>query len=359
MTEHDRWEQGSEFHWPLEPFTEAMPSPRPWGEEPTLLGSGRDAFRALIKHGHEALAWARLWVPSYMCQHVIQTLVRTGITCVTYEDAPTEAGPKPESLRPDANDAVLLVNYFGLRDASVLAPLSLGDATLIVDHTHDPLSSWAFDDQADYALASLRKTLPTPDGGVLWSPRGLPLPTAPQLSEERALAAQAKWKAMRLKGHYLAGELVSKSDFRALAADGEASIASGPISGVYPETRVRLATMPLHAWRARRGANHARLVNALKGIVGVRALIGSEGSCPFSVFLVFDTTSLRDRVRRALIEARVYPAILWPMAPCILPGVPKTHQALGDTSLSVHCDMRYDKDDMERIADVIVNAVTS
>ena len=303
------------------------------------------------------LGWRRLWVPSYMCQHVIETLVHTGIPCVSYDDAPTQAGPTPGTLSPEHEDAVLLVNYFGLRDAGVEEALTPSGATLIVDHTHDLLSTWAFDGRADFALASLRKTLPTPDGGVLWSPNGHPLPQAPEVSRERAMAAHAKWKAMRLKGHYLKGEPVSKADFRALAADGEAGIAAGPISGISPPTQARLSHLPLHSWRAKRQANHDSAREALADAPGLRVLKGSRESCPFSLFIVFESREARERVRQALIQAHIYPAVLWPMSAAVLPEIPTSHRELGETSLSLHCDMRYDAEDMLRVARVIREAV--
>ncbi|MGB0590569.1 MAG: hypothetical protein ACPGU1_12905 [Myxococcota bacterium] len=356
MTDPNRWEHGSEFHWPLAESDEADLGARPWASRGALLGSGRDALRLIIQHGLSTLDWERLWVPSYMCQHVVEALVETGISCVVYEDAPTQAGPTADTLNPSPRDVVLLVNYFGLRDSSIQDGVDLGGATLIVDHTHDPLSEWAHDRRADYAIASLRKTVPIPDGGVLWSPKGHALPAPPEITETRAMAAQAKWKAMRLKGHYLAGELVNKADFRALAFDGEADIARGAISGMYPASEVRLDALPLGSWRARRRANHDVLVSALAEVTGLKVLTGSEGSCPFSAFLVCEEPAQRDLVRTALIEARIYPAVLWPMDTPALSGVSEAHCALADRTLSVHCDMRYDPEDMARVATVIAEA---
>ncbi len=362
MTDSDRWEQGSEFHWPL--ATTLAPAAQvqwPWGEADgqvpgLLLGSGRDALRLVVAHGRDAHGWRRLWVPSYLCQHVVEVLVGTGLPCVTYVDAPNLPGPEPSTLTPDPDDVVLLVNYVGLRGREVLETVDLGEASLIVDHTHDPWSDWAGDSQADYAVASLRKTLPVPDGGVVWSPRGLPLPAAPALSPTRAAAADAKWKAMRLKGHYLAGEQVAKADFRALATEGEAAMASGRVSGMHPATAARLSEFPIAGWRVRRRRNHQALCEALRDLSGFTVL-QSGGDCPFSAFLVFEESAMREQVRLALIEARCYPAILWPMAEPLLDGVPEAHRSLGERSLSIHCDMRYDAEDMARVAQVVADAL--
>jgi hypothetical protein len=359
VTDLDRWELGSEFHWPLSDPAEPDLGARPWADRGALLGSGRDALQLVLQHGRAHHGWERLWLPSYMCQHVVATLVATGIPCQVYEDAPTQAGPTVNTLTPAPQDVVLVVNYFGLRHTAVLEPLDLGGAALVIDHTHDPLSKWAHDDQADYAFASLRKTAPIPDGGVLWSPKGHPMPSAPEVTLTHARAARWKWKAMRLKGHYLAGELVHKADFRALASEGESDIARGDVSRMVPASEARLATLPLGTWRTRRQSNHDALLSALQGARGAEVLIGSTESCPFSAFLVFEEARVRTRVRAALIESRVYPAVLWPMDEPQLPGVPEGHRTLGDRTLSVHCDMRYDAADMSRVATVILGALAS
>lgn len=182
------------------------------------------------------------------------------------------------------------------------------------------------------------------------------MPEAPPLSDVRAAATEAIWKAMRLKGHYLAGEEVAKADFRALASEGEDAIAAGVISGMHPATVARLSGFPIAGWRERRRRNHRALQEALADLSGLTAL-EAQGDCPFSVFVVFDEAAVREQVRLALVEARCYPAILWPMTEPLLEGVPEAHRSLGDRALSIHCDMRYDAEDMARVAQVVADAL--
>src|SRR5690606_7795309 len=128
-----------------------------------LYGSGRDALRALLRHGKTQLGWQRLLIPSYFCQDVAASFTR---------ELPTEVYVDRPGLRPDERaiatregDAVLNVNLFGFRTAQWA--FKLPGVAVIEDHTHDPWSAWAATSQADFAVASLRKTLPLPDGGVL------------------------------------------------------------------------------------------------------------------------------------------------------------------------------------------------
>ena len=250
----------------------------------------------------------------------------------------------------------MVVNYLGLRGPELLDGLDLGEAALLVDHTHDPWSSWAIDGTADYAVASLRKTLPIPDGGVLWSPKGLALPAAPPLTPRRAAAADAKWKAMRLKGHYLAGEVVAEEDFRGLALEGEAAMGEGEVSGIHPATAVRLGDFPVAGWRERRQRNHRALSDALQSLAGLTVLSPRRDGCPFSGVLVFDKADQRERVQQALVAACCYPSVLWPMDTPALEGVPDAHRMLAERMLSIDCDMRYDAQDMARVAKIIADA---
>ncbi|MBD89396.1 MAG: hypothetical protein CL940_03605 [Deltaproteobacteria bacterium] len=356
----ERWEHGSEFHWPItsddSPGTLAS---APWQRDGSvLLGCGRDALRLLIDHGRRVHHWSRLWVPSYMCQHVVETLVETGIECVLYQDAPHWTRPDLATLEPRSSDAVLVVNYFGLRDRGALEGLALQGAALVVDHTHDPLSEWALGGDADYALASLRKTLPIPEGGVLWSPAGHPLPETPELTMQRSAALEAKRESMALKGRYLSGEPVEKSVYRTLASEGETAMAQGPISGLSPETLLTLEALPVGRWRTLRARNFATLVESVGEARGLSILAPEGQGCPFSAFLIFDEPEVRNRVRQILIENACYPAILWPLEHSVLSGVPREHRTLADRSLSVHCDMRYGDEDMRRVAALILEGLT-
>ena len=75
------------------------------------------------------------------------------------------------------NDVVLAVNYFGVRAGEPWQQWREKHAcVLLEDHSHDPVSGWAQSSRADYAFSSLRKTMPVPDGAILWSPLGHPLP---------------------------------------------------------------------------------------------------------------------------------------------------------------------------------------
>lgn len=347
----DRWEHGSEFAWPDLPRTEA-PARYPWsGSSATFYGSGRDALRGLVDHGIARRGWRRLWLPAFLCQEVVAAARSTGIELAVYPDDPRRPVELPAaSLR--AGDAVLVLDTFGLRE-----PLSTAEAPaevdLIEDHSHDLGSDWARHSHAAFALGSLRKTLPVPDGGVVWSPRGLALPDEPPLTDTRRRAWASKSAAMLLKRLYLDGLAVSKDTYRSLAADGEDHIAEGAVSAASPLTRALLPLFPLARWAQTRRANRQALSRMLAQVEWLRVLEPADPEATgFSVVLVVDTAERRERLRRGLIEHRIYPAVLWPLERTVVP-VPEDAIDLSRRILSLHCDFRYGPEDMARVADAV------
>lgn len=350
----ERWEQGSEFHW-IPVSSNGGVAKAPWEEAPGLYGSGRDALRALLSHGMSECGWHRIHIPSYFCQKVAGDILSTGIEVTVYPDRPDTPLSHHDSIKGKPGDVVLLVNSFGLRSKAYARVADRGDFEIIEDHSHDPWSSWARESDADWCLASLRKTLPIPDGGVLWSPRGKMLPTLAQVTPEHQSASFEKLAAMKLKSLYLSGGSATKEDFRRLAVSGECHIAAGPVSGMSVWTENLLQSFPVESWRMRRRSNHKTLCDALQDIFWVQALAPDSyaADTPFSCVLVFDTSARRAFVQERLAESHVYAAILWPLDEPVVDGIPNDSIDLSRRMLSVHCDMRYDERDMFRVAAMI------
>ena len=340
-------EFGSDFHF-IVPTPVAEKTLYDFYPCANLYADGRQT----LIHLYQTQSWKRLWVPEYFCYEVIESLKRAGLDLRFYADYPGYIDDSKTLGAIQRNgffkptDAILRVNYFGTRSYRSSEKLSV--AAVIEDHTHDLIGGWAKNSRADWCIASLRKSLPIPEGGILWSPKGLTLPTAPESSEENERIASIRWEAMKLKTSYLAGEDVEKSVFRAGYVDTEDYFDTAGVCAIDESSREYLRTFDIQDWYRRKRENWEILRDIKKD--GVKVLKLEDYGCyPFSLILQFDDIDKRDSVRKALIEKCIYPAILW--------SVPPTGDGeifvFSRTMLSIHCDARYSKEDILTMKSII------
>jgi hypothetical protein len=142
--------------------------------------SGRAALLALL----ESCAPARVWAPHYVCSSVTDTIAQAGAQVRPYRI--DESLHIAEDIALAETDLLIVVNYFGVRDAHVRSLCARFDPEkLIVDCTQS-LFSAPFDCLA--TLYSPRKFVGVPDGGALATSMDLPEPeTVDQASFDRLL----------------------------------------------------------------------------------------------------------------------------------------------------------------------------
>ena len=353
------WEHGSHFHWFGGGTSEASGT-WPWGTRGWLGGSGRDALRALVGHGKRTRGWKRLWCPAYYCWDVVESLRRCDIEVLFYADAPRRPEPVLPMDRLTGGDVCLLVNYFGLRGTPACLPALPDGVESIEDHSHDPESGWAAGSAADWCFASLRKMLPLPDGGVIWSPRGHTLPAPLPVTRDRHAASSEKLAAMTLKALYLKGSPIEKQVFRTLGLNGEKHIAAGAPYGMTPWSAALLRAFPRPDWRAQQKMNHQVLCETLDGTPGISVLrpMTDGDACLFSVVLCFPDRALRDAVRKEMTDRKVYASVLWEIPQTGRQVLAPEDRDFHERMLSVYCDMRYSVEDMRQAGRIIAAACT-
>lgn len=343
------WEVGGEFHSPVE-----TPRPfHPWPRPSVWYALGRHAVEALV----ELLRVRTLWLPDYFC-HEVAVGWRRLAEIRTYEDDPRWPEPRWETLTAGRGDAVLGVNYFGARAGTGWEERRAASEWLLVeDHSHDPFSPWAVGSSADYAFSSLRKTLPVPDGGLLWSPRELDLPPQPRRPAE---GSELKLAAMLVKGRYLdaGGGDGLKDRFRRLQLDGEEQLARAPVAAASPAAREAVIGGAPLPWRVRRDDNAVHLLGLVAGLTTAQPIFDEwpAGAAPLGVVLAFESATRRDLVRELLREREVYCPVHWPLQD----GVPVAERVrdLAGRVLTIPTDWRYSAADMERVAALLREAET-
>jgi hypothetical protein len=332
------WEVGGEFHSPVE-----TPRPfHPWPRPAIWYALGRHAVEALV----EMLRPRTLWLPDYFCHEAAVGWERL-VEIRTYEDDPRWPEPRWETLEAAPSDVVVAVNYFGARERGF--DEQGGDFVLIEDHSHDPFSPLAIGSSSDFAFSSLRKTLPVPDGAILWSPCGRDLPPQPRVTAE---GSELKLAAMLLKGRYLenGGDRL-KERFRRLQIEGEEQLGKASVAAASTAAREAVVGGAPLPWRVRRADNALYLLGALPGLAIAEPLFEEwpAGAAPLGVVLHFESQEARDRVREALRTAGVYCPVHWQIEN------PASERVLDLSArvLTIPTDWRYSAEDMERIASLL------
>ena len=314
----------------------------------SLLADGRQCIVVLIRQ----YGWKRIWMPDYFCYEVIETIKeQTGITVKFYEDTPLHEG-QVENLPFREGDVLLRMNLFGIRDKRSNANIP---CPVIEDHTHDPFGHWALYSDADWCISSIRKILPLPEGGMMWSPKGHRLTVDLQPSEENEQIASTRWEGMEMKTAYLNGEDVSKDEFRRHYTETEEWFDHAEPALLDERSKMVVSKqLDINLWQGAKRKNWALLQSLVNSDV-CKILKPEDETCTmFSLVLLFDTKGTRDNVRKHLIDACVYPAILW--------AVPESASAnarcFSERMLSVHCDGRYTEDDIRQLANILNKAFT-
>ncbi|OUL35999.1 hypothetical protein BV372_08860 [Nostoc sp. T09] len=351
-----RWEVGSEFDWSNELVTvSASNSLLP---EPYELFSTGTACLILLESllNPSKINRLRLHIPSFLCMHFVGKLKKIFDIC-WYRDLPTQESPDFQSLNPLAGDLVLAVNLFGIRQGKLWQDWQSQhqDIILIEDHSHDPFSAWAQESKAHYAIASLRKTLPIPNGGMIWSPQKMSLPQA--ICAESS-ASYKKLTAMLLKQAYLGGANISKHIYRQLEIESEIELETDFNYAVSIFTSQILRSLNISEFRQKREINVKYFLNSslIKNSPYWQPLFTSwpSGSVAFNSIIVCQSQEIRDALRNYLIAQNIFPAIHWQQTPEHSSKDPLAID-LSNRILTIPTDQRYCLDDIAYISEKITD----
>ncbi len=273
-----------------------------------LLSSGRGALlRALdiVKFG------GVLHVPEFFCP-ALKKILSAKFRVKTFLDIPSEPRARFDTIEARDGDAVLAVNFFGLRNSADWYSWagSRPKIILIEDHSHAPFSDWAMNTRADFSFASLRKCFPLPDGAYLRSKNFSPSKIysgggeQPDFSRDAlAAAALAEYSPLSALAFYYCAEARLNNINKA----GRISKYSLEMLG-----RFDFAAME----KSRENAYKAFAANMSSDVCAelfwkVNGAENMRGREIFSPTLKFNDMFSRDRVYSALRDMGVFAVIYW------------------------------------------------
>ena len=314
-------------------------------DDSRLYFSGRSAIYNLLKFGITQFGWKTVYFPDYYCHEVSMFIKPLAISVKYYKAGPNLRTFDFSSLDHDSN-VIVNVSFFGLLTSIAY---EFKRAILIDDHTHDVTQiKTTSQTGAHYCFASLRKILPVPCGGLLWSPKKnlLPVESPNEIICENA--SFMKLTAMLMKEQYLFGKDILKNDFRKLYSDSEGLFSNHDSNGKLPEVVINLIKSISISKLNKAKAENIRLIFEF---INKKELIFHYNSVHknglLGLLLMFQDINTRDLMKAHLIKNQIYPAVLWPGQ------FTSESQDFSDRMLFIHCDIRHTIDDIKIIADVI------
>lgn len=319
------------------------------GKQSLRCDSGRSALLLALRHWqHERGCCQGVWLPSYLCPSVQDTICRAGWQVHIYDDGPGETIPFVPPV-PRDGDLVVVVHYFGhvnLRVLTWLLAASSPSWGVIEDCVQAPYSA-GVGVTGCYAITSLRKWWSAPDGATLhfqgkaWSPALLE-------SDEGFVSRRLLAKMLRSFG----GE--AENLHLRLLGEAEARLdqltAARNVSWV---SETLLATADLDFMIRRRRQNWARLAESLPQTRGWRAAYQplyatlAVDAVPL-VFPVLISARHRDALRAQLASSRIFCPVHWRLSE----STPSA-EGLAGTMLSLPIDQRYSNADMDSMVQVV------
>lgn len=316
-----------------------------------LFGCGRYAINHLISYHLKFGLWKNIYIPEYFCYEVVQSIKNTGINVTFYADYPlADDNDIISKLDFIKGDVLFRMNYFGMRN---FRDNSLIGIPVIEDHSHNLFSNWASNSNADWCVASLRKTLPIPDGGIVWSPQDNQSLSPVLLTHKHKLSTQIRFDAMYMKYKYInrIGN-IKKEEFLNKYKETEISFEQNEISAISNISKSIINKIPNNIDSYKR-KNYDYLISLLD-LKKVEIVNLNKIENPFSLILLFETENKRDLIRKFLVVNDVYPAVLWSV------DNPKAKAEIVSFSkrmLSIHIDFRYSNIDILRMSKIINDAL--
>ena len=346
-------EYGSEFDWQS---NDALISDVPqcfvqdgW----QLYRSGRDAMKAVAR----IIGGSRVLLPALCCESMILPFSANGYDVEFYKMNPDLTGDEADVCAKLTDGAALLyMRYFGIRPFTDEFLLSLRESgrgiILVEDRTHDiiiPRGEEGF--TPDAVLASLRKWAALPEGGLLETKMGSCAASAD------ARFGDTRREVMQMKVRYLeTWEPELKKEFLDKLHSAERLLdESGEPCGMSAEYEALLRQIDFPALLAKRRANVARMKKRLAALDGTRLRFLSEhpeeSTLYFPVYI-----ENRGGIQRAVAQHGVYCPVIWP-EPEAARGVCEVSRYVTEHMLALPCDQRYTPEDMDFIADTLIEAL--
>lgn len=317
----------------------------------TLMGanclrSGRDALKAIAREYEPCVAL----LPALACDSMVHPFSLYGHE-IRYYRLNEDYSIDLDSLVAGTDKTLFLyADYFGrpaIKDKELQKLKETGNIIFIEDRTHNLLQKRKYAFQPDYIMASLRKWLPIPDGGLLWGETSKPFGNDTVFSATRL-------KAQCMRHEFLScGDETIKTEYRKIFST---------VSDLMDEDEPSAMSAYAHSlakqtdwdWvRKTRWQNAEALISILSTSSYIKFVQDKPG---LSDLYVPFTVPNRDEVQSKLSAEGIFNTIIWPLKEEQKEAC-KVAKYTEENMLAAPCDQRYAEEDMKTIGAEIVRVV--
>ncbi|MFJ4133622.1 hypothetical protein [Pseudomonas cyclaminis] len=291
--------------------------------------SARAAFRALIS----AAKPTRVWLPTYICESMISSVVDNGSALAFYDQSDFLA---IGAFNPSVNDIIVIVNYFGLHDHEVNQLLSRLNRSQVVVDNSQAFFSKPFDCLG--TLYSPRKFFGVPDGGILH--------TRLKMSPE-VLTSQSDIDSLN-RSLYLTKRLglgaeAGYADYQA----AESTLECTKPQSMSNFTRKILSSVDMETIATLRRRNYSFLSDNI-AVFNKKHIALSSDAVP----LCYPFTTDNKAIRGELIKRKIFLATYWPDVRSRV-SIDSVEMSFVENTLPIPIDQRNSLDTLEWVVSVL------
>ena len=312
--------------------------------------SGRAAIALAIRDAIKEKSIKKALIPSYCCLSMLQTFQDLNIPYEFFDVEYIDGEVRFLINENEHCDLLLIMRYFNAITPNydeIIHKMKQQGSIVIEDITHSLFNDKPGNDEADYHVASIRKWLPIPAGGYLSKTYGA-IAEKPYIESNHAV--EKKILAMTEKRDYIIGKHEGKESFLVKFNGFEQELVQlSPFLLIDDFSKETLEKYDIESMKSRRRENAAVLYERLSRVKDIAFLnqdYNSVSQVPLFVPIMMPEES-RDDLRKYLIDEGVYCPVHWPEVMGAKPGIRKNE-------LSLICDQRYERKDMEAIANLII-----
>lgn len=319
-------------------------------EDTCFLSTCRSAITEILYNTQPAnnkLAF----VPSFTCHVCVEPFVKDGYEVYPYS-VETNLCVNWGKLLEDADrlkpSVILIHSYFGLNtlvgDKEAIELLRKRKIVIIEDLTHGMFSSFKRL-KADYFIGSLRKWLPIPDGAFI---KGLALQEKDYCEDDELV--KKKLDAMLMKGSFQEMATQENSGYRKAGVDAEHFLDTRIHTYRMSEVSKRIFnTYDIETIKKQRRENFNCLYDILEKCSIIYPVLSKckESESPYMFPLYVEEG--RSEFQKYMVSNKVFPTIIWGCPEDLLSKIDDNARYIYDHIICVHCDHRYNTEDMKRV----------